>query len=69
MKKKKTDQEEKVISNERVGFIRLSHKEIMNPRDSKPKWHVVQSLVSRKKTVGRLLANARLVRVSSKDEV
>lgn len=60
-----------MISNERVGFIRLNYKEIMNPRDNKPKWHVVQSLVSRKKTVGRLLVNARLVKKggSSKDQV
>ena len=50
------------IVNERVGFIRLSYKDILHQKEYlKPKWYVVQSLISRKKTIGRLLVNARLV--------
>ena len=51
------------FTNERVGFIRLVPKDIYaeNEKDSRPTWHEVHSILSRKKTEGRILINARLL--------
>lgn len=49
--------------NQRRGFIRVSPRDIVTQKDNKtPQWYVVQSIENRKKTIGRLLVNARLVR-------
>ena len=61
-KNKKKEVEEEVESNERLGFIRIQGKSlIVSQEQTRPSWHVVQSLQSRKKNIGRLLVNARLV--------
>ena len=60
-KKQKKNEEEEIVQNDRIGFIRLNAKSIIvNQESVRPTWHIVQSVENMKKNIGRLLINARL---------
>lgn len=58
---------QEVVSNDRVGFVRLETKRIIVDKEElRPQWHMVTSIENGKKSVGRLLVNARIVAKTQK---